>query len=48
VFAFVKLVFYGMMMWLPYYVDEGLGRPDNDAIILANLFDFGSVLGAIG
>ena len=46
-FAFVKLVFYGMLMWLPYYVKEGLGRPDYDPIVIANLFDLGSVCGAI-
>ena len=47
-FAFVKLVFYGMLMWLPYYVKEGLGRPDYDPIVIANLFDIGAVCGAIG
>jgi len=36
-----------MMMWLPYYVSEGLGRPTFDQIVLANEFDFGGVFGGI-
>lgn len=30
VYACVKCVNYGMMMWLPYYVKEGLGKPTFD------------------
>lgn len=47
VFACLKLVNYGMMMWLPFYTREGLGRGSGDVILLANLFDVGSVIGAV-
>jgi hypothetical protein len=29
-FALVKLAHYGILMWLPYYVREGLGKSKSD------------------
>jgi hypothetical protein len=29
-YALVKLIFYGMLMWLPYYVRTGLGKSKTD------------------
>ena len=45
--AFIKVWNYGMMVWLPLYVKDGLGRLSSDPIILSNLFDVGNVIGWI-
>jgi OPA family glycerol-3-phosphate transporter-like MFS transporter 3 len=46
-YAAVKMVNYGILMWLPFYVSSGLDRGVTDQILLANLFDVGAIVGGI-
>lgn len=47
-FACVKLLNYGMMMWLPFYVTVELGLSGIVKGALASAFDIGGIFGSIG
>ena len=45
-YACVKFLYYGLSMWLPYFLDKRLNKP-NLTGVLAGLLDAGGVLGSI-
>jgi OPA family glycerol-3-phosphate transporter-like MFS transporter 3 len=46
-FAAIKSINYGLFMWLPYYIVEGLGESNSQGVILASEYDIGTVVGGI-
>ena len=42
----VKILNYGLIMWLPYYVEIGLKGSGRDKGLLAGLFDVGGIIGS--
>ena len=42
----VKILNYGLIMWLPYYVEVGLHGSGRDKGALAGLFDIGGIIGS--
>jgi OPA family glycerol-3-phosphate transporter-like MFS transporter 3 len=45
-YACVKFLYYGLSMWLPYFLDYRIHKPDLVGV-LASLLDLGGVLGAV-
>lgn len=45
-YACVKFLYYGLSMWLPYFLDKRLNKPDLTGV-LAGLLDAGGVFGSI-
>ena len=47
VYAFLKLITYGVMFWMPFYLSEGLELEGGEIGLLASLFDLGGVVGGM-
>lgn len=45
-YAAVKLLNYGMMFWLPYYLDEHVGLSSLLITCISSLFDIGAIVGS--
>ena len=45
-YSCVKLLNYGMMMWLPYYLEKQVNLSGELVSVVANLYDLGGLLGA--
>lgn len=46
IFAFMKLVNYGFLFWLPYYLDEVINVDEDYKGHLATLYDVGAITGS--
>lgn len=46
-FFFLKLTYYGMILWLPSYASKQLGFSSSDKTLVATLYDIGTIVGSI-